>query len=145
VTQSEKFDPDGAFIRRYLPELAKVPDKYIHAPWTLPPIDQKLAGCVIGRITRRRSWTTPRRGSAPGALRVVKGRRPSAGWRSARCLEAVAVAVPVGFDIVGDGGAQLGLGSLRQARQGFGRAAGQIEEGLPVGVGAVEAAGEGWA
>ena len=48
VTQSEKFDPDGSFIRRYLPELAKVPDNYIHAPWTLPPIDQKLAGCVIG-------------------------------------------------------------------------------------------------
>lgn len=48
VTQSERFDPDGTFIRRYLPELAKVPDKYIHAPWTLPPIDQKLAGCVIG-------------------------------------------------------------------------------------------------
>ncbi len=48
VTQSERFDPDGAFIRRYLPELAKVPDKYIHAPWTLPPIDQKLAACQIG-------------------------------------------------------------------------------------------------
>ena len=48
VTQSEKFDPEGAFIRRYLPELARVPDKYIHAPWTLPPIDQKLASCVIG-------------------------------------------------------------------------------------------------
>lgn len=48
VTQSERFDPDGAFIRKYLPELSKVPDKYIHAPWTLPPIDQKLAGCVIG-------------------------------------------------------------------------------------------------
>jgi deoxyribodipyrimidine photo-lyase len=48
VTQSERFDPDGTFIRRYLPELAKVPDKYIHAPWTQPPIDQKLAGCVIG-------------------------------------------------------------------------------------------------
>ena len=49
VTQSEKFDPDGSFIRRYLPELARVPDKYIHAPWTLPPIDQKLAGCEIGK------------------------------------------------------------------------------------------------
>lgn len=48
VTQSERFDPDGAFIRRYLPGLAKVPDKYIHAPWTLPPIDQKLAACQIG-------------------------------------------------------------------------------------------------
>jgi len=33
VTQSENFDPDGKFIRRYLPELAAVPDKFIHAPW----------------------------------------------------------------------------------------------------------------
>ena len=49
VTQSAKFDPDGAFIRRYLPELARVPDTFIHAPWTMPPIDQQLAGCVIGR------------------------------------------------------------------------------------------------
>ena len=49
VAQSEKFDPDGTFIRRYLPELARVPDRFIHAPWTMPPIDQRLAGCVIGR------------------------------------------------------------------------------------------------
>lgn len=49
LNQSEKFDPDGSFIRRYLPELAKVPDKFIHAPWTMPPIDQKLAGCEIGK------------------------------------------------------------------------------------------------
>jgi deoxyribodipyrimidine photo-lyase len=33
VTQSENFDPQGKFIRRYLPELAAVPDKFIHAPW----------------------------------------------------------------------------------------------------------------
>ena len=33
VTQSENFDPEGKFIRRYLPELAGVPDKFIHAPW----------------------------------------------------------------------------------------------------------------
>ncbi|MDB5801376.1 MAG: deoxyribodipyrimidine photolyase [Rhodocyclales bacterium] len=37
VTQSERFDPHGKFIRRYLPELAKLPDRYIHAPWKLPP------------------------------------------------------------------------------------------------------------
>ncbi|MBL8515394.1 MAG: deoxyribodipyrimidine photo-lyase [Betaproteobacteria bacterium] len=49
VTQSERFDPRGEFIRRYLPELAKVPDKYIHAPWTLPPLEQQAAGCVIGK------------------------------------------------------------------------------------------------
>lgn len=33
VTQSENFDPQGKFIRRYLPELAALPDKYLHAPW----------------------------------------------------------------------------------------------------------------
>ena len=32
TTQSQKFDPEGRFIRRYLPELARVPDKFIHAP-----------------------------------------------------------------------------------------------------------------
>jgi deoxyribodipyrimidine photo-lyase len=39
VTQSEKFDPQGRFIRRHVPELADVPDKYIHAPWRMaaPP------------------------------------------------------------------------------------------------------------
>jgi deoxyribodipyrimidine photo-lyase len=39
VTQSEKFDPRGAFIRRHVPELKDVPDKFIHAPWRMaaPP------------------------------------------------------------------------------------------------------------
>jgi deoxyribodipyrimidine photo-lyase len=36
VTQSENFDPQGRFIRRYLPELAAVPDKFIHAQWKHP-------------------------------------------------------------------------------------------------------------
>jgi len=36
VTQSRRFDPKGAFIRRYLPELAACPDKWIHAPWLMP-------------------------------------------------------------------------------------------------------------
>jgi deoxyribodipyrimidine photo-lyase len=49
VTQSERFDAQGKFIRRYLPELAKVPDKYIHAPWTMPAAEQQRAGCVVGR------------------------------------------------------------------------------------------------
>lgn len=49
VAQSERFDPQGRFIRRYVTELAKVPDSHIHAPWTLRPIDQTALGCVIGR------------------------------------------------------------------------------------------------
>ncbi len=49
VTQSEKFDSGGKFIRRYLPELAKVPDKYIHAPWKMSEAEQHACGATIGR------------------------------------------------------------------------------------------------
>jgi deoxyribodipyrimidine photo-lyase len=48
VTQSEKFDPDGRFIRRYLPQLANLSAKEIHAPWLLSPQRQREAGCLIG-------------------------------------------------------------------------------------------------
>jgi len=49
VTQSEKFDPEGSFIRRYVPELAKFPNKYIHAPWQMGRGEQEALGVVIGR------------------------------------------------------------------------------------------------
>jgi deoxyribodipyrimidine photo-lyase len=49
VTQSKRFDPEGKFIRRYVPELARVPANAVHAPWTMRPADQEAAGCVIGR------------------------------------------------------------------------------------------------
>lgn len=49
VTQSERFDARGAFIRRYLPELAGYPDAAIHAPWLVAPGEQARLGCVIGR------------------------------------------------------------------------------------------------
>ncbi len=49
VTQGEKFDPAGEFVRRYVPELTNVPTEHIHAPWNLPTAEQRRAGCVIGR------------------------------------------------------------------------------------------------
>jgi deoxyribodipyrimidine photo-lyase len=49
VTQSEKFDAQGAFIRRYLPELNLVSDRFIHAPWTMGTAEQKRCGVIIGK------------------------------------------------------------------------------------------------
>jgi deoxyribodipyrimidine photo-lyase len=49
ITQSERFDTQGKFIRKYIPELKNVPDKFIHAPWLLPPLEQQARECVIGR------------------------------------------------------------------------------------------------
>ena len=49
ITQSEKFDAQGKFIRRYVPELANCPDKFIHAPWTLPPLEQRARKIEIGK------------------------------------------------------------------------------------------------
>ena len=49
VTQSEKFDPQGKFIRRYVPELKDIPEKWVHAPWQMPAAEQERLGIVIGR------------------------------------------------------------------------------------------------
>jgi len=44
----ERFDPQNAYVRRYLPELRDVPDEYMREPWTMPPQTQSEAGCLIG-------------------------------------------------------------------------------------------------
>ena len=49
VLQSRKFDPTGAYIRRFLPELAHVPDKYIHEPWKMPAVLHRDTACVISK------------------------------------------------------------------------------------------------
>jgi deoxyribodipyrimidine photo-lyase len=36
VLQGRKFDPDGAYVRRFVPELAALPDAFLHAPWEAP-------------------------------------------------------------------------------------------------------------
>ena len=48
VSQSEKFDSEGHFIRRYLPQLARLPSKALHAPWTATARQLELAGVVLG-------------------------------------------------------------------------------------------------
>ena len=48
VLQSQKFDPDGVYIRRWLPELEKVGNAFIHTPWQMPEDLQESCHCRIG-------------------------------------------------------------------------------------------------
>jgi deoxyribodipyrimidine photo-lyase len=49
VTQSEKFDADGKFIRRYVPALKDLGNKAIHAPWLAKPLELQAAGITLGQ------------------------------------------------------------------------------------------------
>jgi len=49
VTQGERFDPDGAYVRRWVPELAKLDTKFIHKPWLASGQDLAKAGIRLGK------------------------------------------------------------------------------------------------
>jgi deoxyribodipyrimidine photo-lyase len=49
ILQGKKFDPDGSYVRRWVPELARMPARYIHAPWQAPSAILHAAGVSLGR------------------------------------------------------------------------------------------------
>ncbi len=49
VTQGEKFDPDGAYVRKWVPELKALPTAVLHAPWTAPVEILAKAGVTLGK------------------------------------------------------------------------------------------------
>ena len=78
VVQSGKFDPDGEYIRAFVPELARVPAPWIHAPWTAPPMELASAGVTLGA-----SYPHPiidhdfARGRVISAYKAAKGTGPA--------------------------------------------------------------------
>ena len=48
VLQGEKFDPDGAYVRAFVPEIAGLPDRFIHRPWQASPVELGSAGVALG-------------------------------------------------------------------------------------------------
>jgi deoxyribodipyrimidine photo-lyase len=49
VTQGRKFDPDGDYVRRWCPELARLPNEFIHAPFLAPPVVLAEAKVELGK------------------------------------------------------------------------------------------------
>jgi len=49
VLQGERFDPGGEYVRRWAPELARVPERWIHRPWDAPPLVLAEAGVRLGK------------------------------------------------------------------------------------------------
>ncbi|MEZ5853440.1 MAG: FAD-binding domain-containing protein [Hyphomicrobiaceae bacterium] len=88
VLQGQKFDPDGDYVRTYVPELGRLPARYIHAPWTAPAETLAESGVELGRTypnpivdhdqARRRAL------EAYGALQSASGKPPKAKPRPAR-------------------------------------------------------------
>ena len=53
ITQGKKFDTDGAYVRRFVPEIAGLPDKYLHAPWEAPDHVLNKAEISLGKTYPR--------------------------------------------------------------------------------------------
>jgi deoxyribodipyrimidine photo-lyase len=49
ILQGQKFDPEGTYIRTYLPELTQIPQRVVHTPWLLAKKEQRTCGCVLGK------------------------------------------------------------------------------------------------
>lgn len=49
ILQGQKFDPDGVYVRKWIPELAAVPDRWIHSPFAAPPLVLQSAGVTLGQ------------------------------------------------------------------------------------------------
>lgn len=49
VLQGEKFDPDGSYVRNFVPEIAGLPNDFIHKPWAASPLELAAGGVTLGK------------------------------------------------------------------------------------------------
>jgi deoxyribodipyrimidine photo-lyase len=49
ITQGQKFDPDGVYVKRWVPELRRLSPAFVHSPWTAPPEILRAADVTLGR------------------------------------------------------------------------------------------------
>jgi deoxyribodipyrimidine photo-lyase len=75
VLQAERYDPHRVYLRRWIPELARLPDKWIHQPWKAPAAELQKAGVVLGETYPRPivDLTGSRREALAGYQQVLRG------------------------------------------------------------------------
>jgi len=75
LLQGQKFDPDGVYVRRFVPELAKMPDRFVHAPWEAPEGVLAHAGVRLGESYPQPVVSHPAaRARAIGAFAAIQSR-----------------------------------------------------------------------
>jgi deoxyribodipyrimidine photo-lyase len=85
VTQGRKFDPEGTYVRTWVPELASLPVRFIHAPWEAPASVLAEAGVrlgtnyphpVVGHDLARRRFLETAKAHLEGATKQSSHRKP---------------------------------------------------------------------
>lgn len=81
VTQGERFDPEGAYVRRWVPELRDVPLRFLHAPWKAPQPPRDYPGPIVDHAERRqealRRFEAARSGGGRNERTAPRARRRS--------------------------------------------------------------------
>ena len=77
VLQGRKFAARGSYVRRWVPELSCLPDRYLHSPWEAPAEVLLEAGVRLGEHYPRPWWNTPRPASPPWRPTVRSGADPA--------------------------------------------------------------------
>ena len=81
VTQGERFDPEGVYARRWVPEVARLPSRYLHAPWTAPAAVLASAGLPADSVYRRPVFDVAEsRARALHAYRSVREANAATAW-----------------------------------------------------------------